>query len=103
MDRLLLLVHEEHIRPCVYVVLNNEWIQPRNFSVGPSEDVAKFLEESIVEATSSEDQDVPFVFSSTISGLVEMLILMVGEILAMFPSSKKSCVRMVFLNQSTFP
>ena len=41
--------------------------------------------------------------SSTTSGLVEMLILMVGEMLAMFPSSKASDVGMGFLNQSTFP
>ena len=41
--------------------------------------------------------------SSTIPELVEMSILMVGEMLAMFPSSKVSGVGMGFLNQSTFP
>ena len=41
--------------------------------------------------------------SSTISEVVEMLILMVGEMLAMFPSSKALGARIGFLNQSTFP
>ena len=38
---------------------------------------------------------------SSIPGLTEMSILMVGEILAMFPSSKASGAGMGFLNQST--
>ena len=41
--------------------------------------------------------------SSTTSGLIERLILMVGEMLAVFPSSKASGVGMGFLNQVNFP
>ena len=41
--------------------------------------------------------------SSTISELVEMLILMVGKMFSIFPSSKKYGARIGFLNQSTFP
>ena len=40
--------------------------------------------------------------SSTISELVEMLILMVGEMLSMFPSLKASGAGIGFLNQSSF-
>ena len=58
---------------------------------------------ALLEATSSMEQDAPSMMSSTISGLVEMLILMVGEILSMFPYSKASGIGMGFLNQSTFP
>ena len=47
---------------------------------------------------SSREQDAPSMISSTTSGLVEMLILMVGKILAMFPSSKVSGAGMGFLN-----
>ena len=41
--------------------------------------------------------------SSMISELVEMLILMVGEMFSMFPSSKESGVGIGFLNQLTLP
>jgi len=41
--------------------------------------------------------------SYMISGLMEMLILIVGEILAMFPSSKESRVGIGLLNQSICP
>ena len=53
--------------------------------------------------TSSGEQDAPSMISSTTSRLVEMLILMVGEMLAMFPSLKLSGAGMGFLNQSNFP
>jgi hypothetical protein len=41
--------------------------------------------------------------SSTIPGLMEMSILMVGEMLAKLPSSKASGAGMGLLNQSTVP
>ena len=41
--------------------------------------------------------------SSMISELVEMSILMVGEMFSMFPYSKELGARIGFLNQSTFP
>ena len=63
----------------------------------------EFLEESFVGSNSSGEQDAPSMISSTILELVEMSILMVGEMLAMFPSSKVSGTGMGFLNQSTFP
>jgi hypothetical protein len=43
---------------------------------------------------------VPMVIYSMIPCLMEMFILTVGEILAMFPSSKSSGVGIGFLNQS---
>ena len=43
-----ILVYKDHIRPCVDVMLNNGWIQPRNFSVGLGKDVMEFLEECFV-------------------------------------------------------
>jgi hypothetical protein len=43
------------------------------------------------------------VISSTILSLMEMLILMVGEILAMFPSSKSSGVGIRLLKYSICP
>ena len=43
----------------------------------------------------------PKVIYSSIPGLTEMSILMVGEILAILPSSKASGAGMGFLNQST--
>ena len=46
MDWKLILAYGNHIKPCVDVVLNNGWIQPRNFSVGLGKDVAEFLQES---------------------------------------------------------
>ena len=58
---------------------------------------------ALKEATSSREQDDPSIIFSTTSGLVEMFILMVGEMFPMFPSSKESGDGMGFLNQSTFP
>ena len=52
---------------------------------------------------SSGEHAVPMVISSMMSGLMEMSILTVGEMLAMFPSSKTSRVGIGFLNQSIFP
>jgi hypothetical protein len=43
------------------------------------------------------------VISSTIPGLMEMSILIVGEILAMFPSSKALGARIGLLNQYVCP
>ena len=103
MDGSLLLAYGGHIKQCVDVVLQNGGIQPDNFSVGPGKDVVGFLERPLQVATSSKKQDAPSMISSTTLGLVEILILMVGEMLAMFPSSKASGVGMGFLNQSTFP
>ena len=48
MDGPFLLAHGGHIRPYVDVVFHNGWIQPRNFNVGPSKDVTKFLEEGFI-------------------------------------------------------
>jgi hypothetical protein len=45
----------------------------------------------------------PMVISSTIPNLMEMSILIVGEILAMFPSSKEYGVGIGLLNQSICP
>ena len=53
--------------------------------------------------TSSSEEDAPYMISSTILGLVEMLILTVGEMLSMFPYLKESGVGMGFLNKLTFP
>ena len=58
---------------------------------------------SLYAATSFGEQDAPSMISSTISGLVEILILTVGEMLAMFPSLKVSGAEMWFLNQLNFP
>ena len=49
------------------------------------------------------EQDAPNMISSMILELVEMSILMVGEMFTMFPSSKASGAGIGFLNQSTFP
>jgi hypothetical protein len=46
---------------------------------------------------------MPMVFSSTILGLMEMLILTVGEILTMLPSSKESGAGIRLLNHYIFP
>ena len=48
MDWSLLLAYQHYFRPCVYVVLNNGWIQPKNFSVELGKDVEEFLEERFV-------------------------------------------------------
>ena len=48
-------------------------------------------------------QEAPMVISSMIPGLMEMSILTVGKILAMFPSSKASGERIGLLNQSICP
>jgi hypothetical protein len=53
--------------------------------------------------SSSGEHVVPMVISSMIPGLMEMSILTVGEMLAMFPSSKSSRVGIGLLNQSTCP
>jgi hypothetical protein len=45
----------------------------------------------------------PMMISSMISGLMEMSILMVGEMLARLPSSKASGAGMRLWNQSTVP
>jgi hypothetical protein len=52
---------------------------------------------------SSGEHASPRVISSMTLGLTEMSILMVGEILAMLPSSNVSGVGIGFLNQSTWP
>ena len=48
-------------------------------------------------------QVAPIVISSTMPFLMEMLILMVGEMLVMLPSSKSSRVGMGLLNQLICP
>jgi hypothetical protein len=53
--------------------------------------------------SSSGQHAVPVVISSMIPGLMEMSILTVGEILAMFPYSKASGVGIGLLNQSICP
>ena len=53
--------------------------------------------------TSSGDQDTLRVISSTILGVVDILIFMVGEMLSMFHYSKVRRAGMGFLNQSTLP
>jgi hypothetical protein len=45
----------------------------------------------------------PRVISSMTLGLMEMSILIVGEIFSIFPSSKASGAGIGFLNQSTWP
>jgi hypothetical protein len=52
---------------------------------------------------SSGVQAAPMMISSTIPCLMEMSILMVGEMLAKLPSSKASGAGMGLLNQSTVP
>ena len=103
MDGSLLLAYGGHIEPCVDVVFHDGWIQPGNFSARPSKDVTEFLEESFVGSDFFRGAGCPSMISSTTLRFVEMLILMVGEMLSMFPSSKASGVGMGFLNQSTFP
>jgi len=49
------------------------------------------------------DHATSMVISSTILGLMEMLILIMGEILAMFPSSKEFWVGIGLWNYSIFP
>jgi hypothetical protein len=53
--------------------------------------------------SSSGEHAAPMVISSMILGLMEMSILIVGEMLAMFPSSKASGVGIGLLNQSICP
>jgi hypothetical protein len=53
--------------------------------------------------SSSGEHVTPMVIYSMILGLMEMLILMVGEMLAMLPSSKASWVGIGLLNQSICP
>ena len=53
--------------------------------------------------TSSREHEASSIISLTIPGFVEILNLMVGEMLAMLPSSKAPSVRILFLNQSTLP
>ena len=53
---------------------------------------------AVYASTSSREEDAPNMISSTISELVEMSILMVGERLAMFSSSKVFGSWMGFLN-----
>jgi hypothetical protein len=48
-------------------------------------------------------QAAPMMISSTTPGLMEMSILMVGEMLAMLPSSKALGAGMGLLNQSIIP
>ena len=103
MDWTLLLVHKGHIEPCIDVVFHDGWIQPGHFSVRPGKDVTEFLEESFVGSDFFRGAGFPNMIPSTTSGLVEMLILMVGNMLAMFLSSKAYGARMGFLNQSNFP
>ena len=105
MDWPLILVHGGHIEPCVDVVLNYGWIQPGHFSVGLGEDVTEFLEERFVGSDFFRGARFPqhYFLKNLTSGLVEMLILMVGEILAMFPYSKESGAGMGFLNHSNLP
>jgi hypothetical protein len=52
---------------------------------------------------SSGENAVPMVISSTMSSLMEMSILTMGKMLAMFSSSKASGARIGFLNQSICP
>ena len=98
MDGPLLLAYGGHIGPCVNVVFHDGWIQLKNFSVTPGKDVTEFLEESFVGSDFFRGVGCPRMISSTTSGLVEMLILMVGDMLEMFLSSKASGVRIGFLN-----
>jgi hypothetical protein len=49
------------------------------------------------------DHATPRVISSTILGLIEMSILIVGEIITIFQSLKASCSRIGFLNKPTWP
>ena len=103
MDVLFLLAHGGHIEPCVDVVFHDGWIQLRNFSVRPGKDVTEFLEESFVGSDFFRGVGCPQHDFFNNLRLVEMLILMVGEMLAMFPSSKASSAGMGFLNQLNFP
>jgi len=54
------------------------------------------------QATSFGEHATPNEIFSTMSGLVEISILMVGVIFDMLPSSNVSGAGMGFLNQSTF-
>jgi hypothetical protein len=58
---------------------------------------------ALYDMSSSEDHAAPMVISSIISGLMEILILTVGEMLAMLPSSKVFGARIGLLNQSMCP
>jgi hypothetical protein len=53
--------------------------------------------------SSSREHVAPMVISSMMSGLMEISILTVGEMLAILPSSKASGVGIGFLNQSICP
>ena len=70
-------------------------------------DLAKMSHNSwkraVYASTSSREEDAPNMISSIILELVEMSILIVGEMFAMFPSLKASGDRIGFLNQSNFP
>ena len=58
---------------------------------------------SLYAMISAGVQTAPMMISSTIHGLMEMSILMVGEMLAKLPSSKALGAGMGLLNQSTVP
>jgi hypothetical protein len=53
--------------------------------------------------SSSREHPAPMMISSIISNLMEISILMVGDILAIFPSSKVSGEGIGLLNQSICP
>jgi hypothetical protein len=53
--------------------------------------------------SSSGEHLAPIVISSTIPGLTKILILTVGEMLVMFPSSKASGAGIGLLNQFIYP
>jgi hypothetical protein len=66
-------------------------------------DQAKISKRALYVVISSGVQETPIMISSTMPGLMEMSILMVGEMLARLPSSKASGAGMGLLNQSIVP
>jgi hypothetical protein len=75
-------------------MFDDRGIEARHFCVGLGKNISIFLEEGFICG------DFLRSASSSNGDLVEMSILMVGEMLAMLPSSKASGAGMGFLNQS---
>ena len=103
MNGSLLLAHVCNIGPSFNTMFNDGWINPKNLGIGPSKNITELLKKCFVGSHFFREQDAPSVIYSTTSGLVDMLTLIFGEMLAILPSSKASGVEMGFLNQSTFP
>jgi len=84
-------------------MFDNGWVQSEYFYELPCENVSEILKQGFVSYFSLGDHAVLRVISLTMSGLTEMMIFIVGEMLAMFLYSKASGAGIGFLNQSTCP